>query len=179
MRTAIRRGWLDDAPQADRDALGARFSEAVAARRAADPDTHNARAALAECWATLELLGVPRRAALRVLRYTWAGVPTGRTTGQPRERRHVSDCPNRIDANELLRRVKAEGHDLGTLREIDVRRDTDAPDDAAERIALAVVADPRYSWRVWLVCPGCKRWRAHLYPTRQGVRCRKCAGIGY
>jgi hypothetical protein len=47
MRTAIRRGWLNDAPQADRDALVARFEQASAERRADDPDATNFRALFA------------------------------------------------------------------------------------------------------------------------------------
>lgn len=178
MRTAIRRGWLNDAPQADRDALVARFEQASAERRADDPDTMNFRATFAEAWAMIELERANQDPLLRALRYSWAGELTDRNTGRPRERWHVSDYPNRIDANELRRRAKADGTDLRTLHAIDVRP-ADKPDDPGERIALAVVADARYGWRVWLVCPRCKCRRGHLYPVRAGVRCRKCAGIAY
>gem|GEM_PF-4537017 len=98
--------------------------------------------------------------------------------GRPRRHRLTLNKAGRIDANELRRRAKADGTDLRTLHAIDVRP-ADKPDDAGERIALAVVADARYGWRVWLVCPRCKCRRAHLYPVRAGVRCRKCAGIAY
>lgn len=178
MRTAIRRGWLNDAPQADRDALVARFEQASAERRADDPDTRNFRALLGECFAMIELERANQDPLLRALRYSWAGELTDRATGRPRERWHVADYPNRIDANELRRRAKADGLDLSALRSIDVRP-ADKPDDPGERIALAVVADARYGWRVWLVCPRCKCRRGHLYPVRAGVRCRKCAGIAY
>jgi hypothetical protein len=178
MRTAIRRGWLNDAPQADRDALVARFEQASDERRADDPDTRNFRALLGECYAMIELDRANSAPIHRALRYAWAGELTDRNTGRPRERWHVSDYPNRIDANELRRRAKADGTDLRTLHAIDVRP-ADKPDDPGERIALAVVADARYGWRVWLVCPRCKCRRAHLYPARAGVRCRKCAGIAY
>ena len=93
-------------------------------------------------------------------------------------RRHVADFPERIDANAVRRCAMAQGMDLRTLHAIDVRRDDD-PDGPGERIALAVVADARYGWRVWLVCPGCAHRRLHLYPLRAGVRCRKCWGIVY
>lgn len=178
MRTAIRRGWLNDAPQADRDALVARFEQASAERRADDPDTRNFRALLGECYAMIELARANQDLLRRALRYAWAGELADRNTGRPRERWHVSDYPNRIDANELRRRAKADGTDLRTLHAIDVRP-ADKPDDPGERIALAVVADARYGWRVWLVCPRCKCRRAHLYPVRAGVQCRKCAGIAY
>jgi len=183
MRTAIRRGWLNDAPQADRDALVARFEQASAERRAGDPENRNARAILAEARAWMELDKAARDPLRRLLRYSWAGELTDRNTGRPRERWYVSDYPDRIDANELRRRAKADGTDLRTLRggAIDVRT-ADKPDDpggGGERIALAVAADARYGWRVWLVCPSCKCRRARLYPTRAGVRCRGCAGIAY
>ncbi len=178
MRTAIRRGWLADAPQSDRDALVARFERACAERRADDPDATNFRAMLAECSAAIDLDRANLDPLLKAVRYSWAGEPTGRTTGRPRERWHVADYPNRIDANELRRRAKADGTDLRTLYAIDVRP-ADKPDDPGERVALAVVADARYGWRVWLVCPRCKLRRAHLYPMRAGVRCRKCSGIVY
>jgi len=184
MRTAIRRGWLNDAPQSDRDALVARFEQASDERRAVDPDCRNFRALLAEIRVGLELEHARQRAEL----WEWQVARFGDRdpTGRPRERWHVSDYPNRIDANELRRRWIADGMDLRTLRgcAIDVRPapPADKPDDhgwGGERIALAVVADARYGWRVWLVCPRCKCRRAHLYPVRAGVRCRKCAGIAY
>lgn len=178
VRTAIRRGWLDDLPQADRDALVARFEAVTAARHADDPDARNVRAIIAESLVAVELIRANAAPVMRALRYAWDGATTERTTGRPRERWHVSDYPNRIDANELRRRAKADGLDLSALRSIDVRP-ADRPDDPGERIALAVVADARYGWRVWLVCPRCKCRRAHLYPVRAGVRCRKCAGIAY
>ena len=176
--TAILRGWLNDAPQADRDALSARFEQVTTERWAADPDTRNIRAFFAEVAVYMAMDRDDRAPGLRLLRYAWAGELTDRNTGRPRERWHVSDYPNRIDANELRRRAKADGTDLRTLHAIDVRP-AYKPDDAGERIALAVVADARYGWRVWLVCPRCKCRRAHLYPVRAGVRCRKCAGIAY
>ena len=55
LRMAIRRGWLADAPQADRDALVARFHHASAERQANDPHGRNTRATLAECSALLTL----------------------------------------------------------------------------------------------------------------------------
>lgn len=181
MRTAIRRGWLDDAPQSDRDALVTRFERASAERRADDPDGMNFRALFAECYVAIELERANLEPASRALRYSWAGGLADRNTGKggrPRERWHVADYPKRIDAYELRRRAKADGTDLRTLRAIDVRP-ADKPDDPGERIALAVVADARYGWRVWLVCPRCKCRRAHLYPVRAGVLCRACAGISY
>lgn len=177
MRAAIRRGWLNDAPQADRDALVARFDQATAERRA-DPDAMNFRALFAGCYAAIELDRANLDLAIRALRYSWAGELTDRNTGRPRERWHVSDYPHRIDANKLRRRAKADGRDLRTLHAIDVRP-ADKPDDPGERVDLAVVADPRYRSRVWLVCPCCKCRRGHLYRVRAGVRCRRCAAIGY
>ncbi|MFN7022301.1 MAG: hypothetical protein ACK4WH_13365 [Phycisphaerales bacterium] len=191
MRTAIRRGWLNDAPQADRDALVARFERATGEREAAGytSETQRLRVLFAELRTAIELERANQAPLLRALRYAWPGELADRDTGKggrPRERWHVSDYPNRIDANELRRRAKADGVDLRTLRggAIDVRPapPADKPDDPGgwgERIALAVVADARYGWRVWLVCPRCKFRRAHLYPLRAGVRCRKCAGIAY
>jgi hypothetical protein len=177
MRTAIRQGWLNNAPQPDRDALVARFEQATRERREADPDGQSVRRLLAECRVVLELERANQVPMLRTLRYTWAGALTGRT-GRPRERWHVSDYPNRIDANELRRRAKAEGLNLPTVHAIDLWP-ADAPEDARERVALAVALDARYRWRLWLVCPRCKCRRVHLYRTRANVRCRKCAGLNY
>jgi hypothetical protein len=180
MSTAIRRGWLNDAPQAERDALMVRFEQAKRERKAAGfvSDGQRIRTMFAEVSAAIEMERANREPAIRVLRYSWDGELTDHTTGRPRERWHVSDYPNRIDANELRRRAKADGTDLRTLHAIDVRP-ADKPDDPGERIALAVVADARYGWRVWLVCPRCECRRAHLYPVRAGMLCRKCAGIAY
>ncbi|MFN7022267.1 MAG: hypothetical protein ACK4WH_13195 [Phycisphaerales bacterium] len=174
MRTAIRRGWLNEAPQAVWDALVARFRRASDERRADDPEGRNLRATLAEIGVAVEMAGADQRAEHRALRYSWAGEPADRDTGRPRERWHVADCPNRIDANELRRRAKADGTDLRALRGGAV-----VVWPAGERVALAVVADARYGWRVWLLCPRCGGRRAHLYPVRAGVLCRKCAGVAY
>lgn len=182
MRTAIRRGWLSNAPQADRDALVARFEQASTERRADDPDTRNFRALLAECYTMIELDRANRAPILLALRYSWAGQITDQTRGRPREGWHVADFPSRIDANAIRRQAKADGTDLRTLvgGAIEVRP-ADKPDDpgAGERIALAVVTDARYGWRVWLVCPRCKCRRRHLYGLRGGMRCRRCASVRY
>lgn len=186
VRTAVRRGWLNDVPQADRDALGARFSRAMDERKAAGfaSPGQEARAILAWVAAGIGIEGENQRDLHRALRYVWAGDFTGRATGRPRERRYVTDYTGRIDANDLRRRALADGIDLGTLRSVTVTP-TDAPDDAGvcggwgERVALAVSPDRRYGWRVWLVCPRCQRRRTHLYPVRAGIRCRACAGIAY
>ncbi len=182
--TAIRCGWLKDAPQADRDALATRFEQVTTERWAADPNTRSVRAFFAECAVLLAMDRDDTAPALRLMRYAWAGRVTGRATGRPRERWHVSDFAGRIDANELRRRVMAEGMDLRTLHTIDVRPapppdKSDDPTWGGERIALAVVPDARYGWRVWLVCPRCRMRRGHLYPTRAGCQCRECANIAY
>lgn len=178
LRTAVRRGWLNDAPQRDRDALVARFVQASDERREADADNRNVRALFAEVRAMMAMDRASMDPVWRALRYSWAGEFTDRTTGRPRERWHVADYPNRIDANELRRRAKADGTDLQTLRAIDLVP-ADKPDDAGERVALRVAPDARYGWRVWLVCPRCKERRTHLYTVRAGARCRKCVGIAY
>ena len=176
LRTAVRRGWLADVPQADRDALVRRFEEAQAERqrrRGAGPD---ARAEWAACRTVLELARAELDSALRALRFPLAGTPAGQCTGRPRECWHVSDYPTRIDANELRRRAKADGADLRSLHAINVRH-AGLPAGASERVSLSVVPDPRYGWRVWLLCPRCGGRRLHLYPTRGGVRCRRCGCI--
>lgn len=189
--SAIRRGWLASVAQEDRDALSARFEHAMLARMAADPNDRNHRARHAEVAVVLAQLQSMCKAA-SVLQYAWAGEFTGQTTGRPRTRWYVSDFPNRIDANELRRRMIAEGMDPSRAEAIEVRPadspDTPAAPDApawtGERIALAVDTDARYAWRLWLVCPKCQCNRTHLYPVRGklppgGTRivCRECAGI--
>lgn len=178
MRTAVRRGWLNDAPQADRDALVARFEQATQEREAAGfvSEGQRIRTLFAEVRAAidLELAGQRAEQGERQIAYFGKRDPVGR----PRERWHVSDYPKRIDAKELRRRAEADGTDLRTLRVIDVRP-ADEPGDPGERVALAVIADAKGGWQVWLICPCCEGRRQHLYPTRAGVRCRKCAGITY
>ena len=178
MRTAIRRGWLDDVPQADRDALVVRFNEATNARRGDDPDGHNTRAMMAEIAAAFALEHANHRDAMRELRYAMAWRPTGQTNGRPRERWHVSDYVNRIDAHELRRCAKADGVDLSTLNAINVRRGDDSSGHG-ERVGLAVAFDARFGWRIWLVCPCCGSRRTHLYPPRGGICCRRWGGGGY
>jgi hypothetical protein len=178
LRTAIRRGWLNDAPQADRDVLVARLEQASAERRTGESGAMSARALVAECYAVMELNRANTAPLRRALRYAWAGELTDRITGRPRDRWHVSDYSDRIDANELRRRAKADCTDLGSLHSVFVRSAYQS-DDAGERIALAVVADARYGWRVWLVCPRCRCRRVHLYAVRSGAKCRGCARVTY
>jgi hypothetical protein len=90
-----------------------------------------------------------------------------------RERWHVSDFPERLDANAVRRHAKAEGIDLATLKAIEVR----SADLAPERVDLSVEADRLCGWRLRLLCPACSSRMVHLYATRAGVRCRRCAGI--
>ncbi len=181
MRTAIRRGWLDAAPQEDRDALLARFEQAIGERDAAGfvSSTQECRAILARAWAMIAVVAVDQRDERREFYARIAGVAIW-TGGRPRERRHVGDYPTRLDANELRRRAIAEGIDLRTLKTVTVGGDAKLdPARAGERIALAVTPDARYGWRVWLVCPDCGSRRVHLFPIRVGFRCRKCARIGH
>lgn len=180
MRTAIRRGWLGAVPQGVRDALVARFECAIRERDEAGyvSEGQRARAILAQVSVAMDMVRMNQREPLRLLRYAWGGELTEQTTGRPRSRWHVTECPNRLDANDLRRRAKAEGIDLRTMRTIHVRT-VDDPDDVGEGVAFAVVPDTRYGVRLWFACPRCRRRRVHLYSTRAGVQCRKCAGIAY
>lgn len=178
MRTAIRRGWLDDAPQADQDALVARFQQASAERRAADPESRNLRALLAECYAMLEMEADDLRERGRALRAAWPGANV-RGVGRPRERWHVGDYGERIDARALQRDAAKGGHAPG-VEAVNVtltRRDTGAT--RTVRLALAWTPGGVGGPRAWLVCPACGRRRAHLYAVRGGPLCRCCAGICY
>ena len=181
MGTAIRRGWLDGAPQADRDALLARFEQAIGERDAAwfVSDTQQCRAIFAQARAMIAAVAVDQRDERRDWCAMIAGVEHW-SSGRPRERWHVGDYPTRLDANELRQRFIAEGVDLQTLQAIHVASgDLLDPACEGERIALAVAPDARYGWRLWLLCPGCGCRRVHLFPIRSGFRCRKCARIGY
>lgn len=175
VRTAIRRGWMTDVPQADRDALVRRVTDAQAECEGAER-LDQSRARIGEARVLLDMHAANMNAAVRAMRL-FVG---GKGTGRPRERWHVSDYPTRIDANVIRRDAKAHGIDLRTLQgaTIDVRP-SNAPHGPGQSVALSVAPDAKYRWRVWLVCPRCRRPRVHLYPTRAGVRCRVCAGIGY
>lgn len=92
-RTAIRRGWLDDAPDDVRDALVRRFVQATDERRERWPEPEPGkrpgkwvRPIMAECWAVIELTRSNQDALLRLARYSHRGVWTGQTTGRPRKR---------------------------------------------------------------------------------------------
>lgn len=185
LRMASRRGWLHGVSEADRAALIARFEQACSQQDAENPEGRSIRAMLGEAGVRVELARADQSQVIRALRYSWGDEPNDRTSakgGRPRERWHVADYPNRIDAQEIRRRAKASGLDLSALRSIHVLSADNPADDGCkggERIALAVVADARYGWRVWLKCPRCNCRRVHLYPTRAGVLCRGCAGINY
>jgi hypothetical protein len=178
VRTAIRRGWLDDLPDADRAALVARFDRATAERHAADPEARNARASIAESLVALELARANAAPILRTLRYAVGCGTSDRATGRPRERWHVTDHPNRIDAHAIRQRARADGIDARTLNAIHVVP-AERPDDPGQRVALVVTPDARVGWRLWLLCPRCGSRRVHLYPVRAGVLCRACAGVRY
>lgn len=68
MRMAIRRGWLNDVPQATRDALVARFEQARAERRASDPEQHNNHALAGECLVLFTMIEATLSALERAMR---------------------------------------------------------------------------------------------------------------
>ncbi|MBX3405056.1 MAG: hypothetical protein KF699_16720 [Phycisphaeraceae bacterium] len=182
LRTAIRRGWLDDAPPDDREALVDRLEAACADWRERNSDGPRrvngafTRGLLAQVWAAIEM----SRANTLAIRREAASLLGWNGTGRPRTRPRPAERPRCVDANTVRRLLLAAGHDLARVRSIVVAVDPpDAPGAWAQRITLAAVPDRVYGWRVWLVCPRCKCRRGHLYPVRFGVRCRKCAGIGY
>ena len=178
LASAIRRGWLDDAPQADRNALGARFNEAMNSRWAADPKQSNYRALFAEIAAMLAMDRDYMDPLRRLLRYSWAGEVTGQATGRPRERWYVSDHPDRLDAAAIQREQVAAGVNPLDVRSVTVNLRGDDW-ERTDTAALVAMPDRVRRVRLWLICPTCGRRRAHLYATRAGVRCRECAGIGY
>jgi hypothetical protein len=169
LRTAIRRGWLDDAPQDVRDALVSRFDTATREREAAGfaSDAERTRVLLAEVCVGLELGRSNLADAAAGLRWLLTGDTTPRP-GRPRERVQACDHPTRLDANALRRRAKAEGIDPATVTGIDA---------GGERIGLATAPDSRSGVRWWLLCPRCCGRRVHLYGVAAGWLCRGCAGL--
>jgi len=179
---AIRRGWLAEAPQADRIALLERFEAARASREASPSASGDIRAALAGGWVGIHLLRADDLLAFQAIQYSWAGKPTGRTTGRPRARWYVSDCAGRIDIRQIRREADSQGLDiLGYTGGAIFVRPRDSTEGQGERVSLAIsgAMNGRRAWRVLLVCPRCRSRREHLYPTTNGVKCRKCARIGY
>ena len=65
--TAIRHRWLNDASQAERETLAARFEQAIAERPADDPATMLFRALLAEYYVRIELERADQSPLLRAL----------------------------------------------------------------------------------------------------------------
>jgi hypothetical protein len=175
IRTAIRRGRLNDLSDVERAALLARFESAVTAREDQGFASQNARtrALLASVRVALDVERADLRDAHGALRTAF----TGRyTSGRPRERWYVRDFPARLDAHRLRREALADGADPRALRAVELRP-ADKPSAPGVRIALVVVSDALCGWRVLLICPRCNRRRVFLYPTRRGVVCRACAGI--
>jgi hypothetical protein len=176
--TAIRRGWLDEAPRAERRALAARFHHAMRKRWATEPAESKPRALFAEVAAMLAMDRDNMAPIHRALRYAWAGQLTCQTTGRPRERWHVADFPNRLDAAAIQRDAERDGCHPLAVQGVTVaqrweggeRTDTVTVRAWPGRVQRAVLC---------LVCPRCGGRRMHLYPTRAGVLCRGCARIGY
>jgi hypothetical protein len=174
--TAIRRGWLDDLPAPDRRTLAARvvqgFDEGEAAGFASS--TQQARSVIG--WARA-FLAMDRDDA-RAFRYVMAGEATGQTTGRPRERWHVTDYPNRLHAAAIQRDAERDGCNPLAVQSVTVAQRWDGG-ERTDTVAVRAWSDRFRRVRLWLICPQCGRRRMHLYPTRAGVRCRECAGIGY
>ncbi|TVQ62522.1 MAG: hypothetical protein EA378_04100 [Phycisphaerales bacterium] len=177
MGTAIRRGWLDNAPAADREALVARFLAALAERPEKAPN-QNARELLAWCETSLAMTGADVAASARVLRYAWGGELPAKLTGRPRARWRVSDFPARIDANAIRRQALTEGLDPARVEAIDARP-ADDPDAPGVRVVVVAEPDARYGTRLYLTCPRCGAKRVHLYALASGVACRGCARIAH
>ncbi len=177
LRTAIRQGWVREE---DLQALAARYNEAVLERQATDPEMKKVRSWLAGCEATMWLANRNLGLISRGLRYTRGGWPTGQTTGRPRRRAWVSDCP-RIAVADLVAQPSRDGSPWlgadGPLQVTATWHDGDGKSHIAHLQAVRVVE--RSGWRLWLVCPGCAERRAYLYLTIVGFRCRPCGRVRY
>lgn len=181
-RTAIRRGWLDDAPDDVRAALVRRFEAAVDERRERCPEPEPGkrpgkwvRPVMAECWAMIELERDNLAPVLLECRYWFRGGWSGQTTGRPRSRARASDFRSVIDANAIRQRAKAAGIDLRTVEWVTAATDPhDAPGAWSQRVAVVVAADRVYGLRLTLVCPRCGTRRGRLFPSGCGMRCRAC-----
>jgi hypothetical protein len=175
LRTAIRRGWVDGLTDDERGDIVARFNIARDARDA-DPmvsDNARFRGLLASIgW----MLAIDRRDiddARRELHRTWPHPKP--LNGRPRDRYHVSDHKQRIDATALRRQYVKAGGDPSDVTALDVI--------AGEyRVRVNVTqanAAPGFAPRWMLSCPRCGRPRLHLFATVGGLGCRGCLRIGY
>lgn len=182
-RTAVRRGWLNDAPQADRDALLARYTTASRERHAAGfaSDGLYTRTVLAEAWALIEVCDADLAASKRERRCWLEGKGPGDSfAGRPRERWHVGDHPHRLDARELARRTLRDGGDLSTVVGVTVTyTDADTGTPREYRVRAGLVPGGIGGPRLALWCPVCGGRRVFLFATRRGVGCRRCARVGY
>jgi hypothetical protein len=170
LRAGARAGWFDKAPQADRDALVARYS-ALLSEWHARPGRKAPREAVAVAQAALAMEIADDRRMDRTLRYSVAGGPTGQRTGRPRTRLRPSDFRSRLDAGEYRRRAAAG--------DFDPEQTPTLTTNTGESIELAWKRGRVAGLQLWFVCPKCRRRCVHLYPTPAGVRCRECVGIGY
>jgi hypothetical protein len=175
LRTAIRRGWVDQLTDDERGDIVARFNHARDARDA-DPNlSDNAR--FRGLVASIKwMLAIDRRDIDDTRRERQATWPHPRPlNGRPRERWHVGDYKHRIEASVLRRQYVRAGGDPDTVAAIDatvgghfVRLRVKRPNVAAS-----------FSARWLLICPSCSAARSHLYCTKGGIGCRGCLTLTY
>jgi len=184
MRTAIRQGWLDDVPQADRDALMRRFEEAFykldEMKFVSDGVKNRAVLALAQTALTTNASNL--RVIFTLRRYTWAGKWTGKETGRPRVRLHVDDYPDRLtlDANALRRQQVDRGEDISQDHQLTFcYLDRQGQRQGSAQIHIEATPHRLYGYRWWLRCPICGSRRVKLYTRSRRTACRRCLKMQY
>ncbi len=102
----------------------------------------------------------------------------GGRSGRPRDRWHVSDYPQRLDARSIRRELLAEGGDPRKATCIEVTHGA-GNNRRTDRARMVAIDCPIYGVRLWLVCPRCGSRRVHLYHVNAGIACRSCLRIIY
>lgn len=173
LRTAIRRGWVDQLTDDERGDIVRRFNIARDDRDA-DPNlSDNAR--LRGLVASIAwMLAIDRRDTDDARRERQATWPHPRPlNGRPRERWHVGDYGRRIDATALRRQHVKAGGDPSDVTALDV-----IAEEYRVRVNVTLAnAAPGFAPRWMLTCPRCGRPRQHLYATVGGLGCRGCLNI--
>lgn len=175
LRTAIRRGWLDDLAPDARDALFARLLKATSERDSCEylSDDQRARGGLAMARAIIDAEQRALAEAKHFTRFAWPS-PT-HPTGRPRDRYQVSEHKHRIEASVLRRQYVRSGGNPDEVTAIDAT--------IGEHLVRLRVTRPStaagFSARWLLVCPSCGVARSHLYSTKGGIGCRGCLVLRY
>jgi len=166
IRRALRQGWVQGE---DVVTLVEDFYSKASLSEDRPPLTRPVRSGLAVCEVTVDIARMTLNEIVRSL--PWYRSQGGR----PRERPIAND-PNRISAAVLQKSVPDPVY---VRQSFGFTWHTMAGDKREQSLRAEWVPISAMKWKLWLICPRCRRRRAFMYIDCAGLGCRVCTRARY